>query len=67
MPIFQCLGWMMFAYDYLCGWGGLCLLATIYLYTRCVWSTTGQCQVFDSYVRPSNYVLLAIAELPNNK
>ena len=25
------------------------------------------CQVFDSYVRSSNYALLAIAELPNNE
>ena len=26
-----------------------------------------ECQVFDSYVRSSNYALLAIAELPNNE
>ena len=25
------------------------------------------CQVFDPYVRSSNYALLAIAELPNNE
>ena len=25
------------------------------------------CQVFDSYVRSSNYALLAIAEMPNNE
>ena len=25
------------------------------------------CQVFDSYVRSSNYALLAITELPNNE
>ena len=25
------------------------------------------CQVFDSYVRSSNYALLTIAELPNNE
>ena len=29
--------------------------------------TSGMCQVFDSYVRSSNYALLAITELPNNE
>ena len=27
----------------------------------------GECQVFDSHVRSSNYALLAITELPNNE
>ena len=30
-------------------------------------SNSTACQVFDSYVRSSNYALLAITELPNNE
>ena len=28
---------------------------------------SGLCQVFDSYVRSSDYALLTIAEMPNNE
>ena len=38
-------------------------------YTHCIFSFAKQkgCQVFDSYVRSSNYALLTIAEMPNNE